>query len=131
MEYQVGDILRIDGELYKVLGKIQYRNTDDNCRWMEYRLKKLEGQGEFWLSVDEAYDEFSLSHAVKHTSLDGYHPVDSGTEEVLAVWGQVDVSVGDKAPFTEYEDQTEEKIISEEIWEDGKEVSVGFYLRLE
>lgn len=128
MEYQVGDILRIDGELYKVLGKIQYRNTEDNCRWMEYRLKKLEGGDEFWLSVDEAYDEFSLSHAVKHTPLDGYHQVDSGTEEVLAVWGRVDVSVGDKAPFTEYEDETEEKIISEENWDDGKEVSVGFYL---
>ncbi len=40
MEYNVGDVLRADGELYKIIGKIQYKNIDDHCRWMEYRLKK-------------------------------------------------------------------------------------------
>lgn len=37
-------------------------------------------------------------------------------------------SVGDRASFTEYEDASEEHIISEEMWDDGREVSVGWYL---
>lgn len=128
MEYNVGDVLRADGELYKILGKIQYKNIDDNCRWMEYRLKKVTDGAEFWLSIDEAYDEYSISHAAEHVSLDGYKKVDEGTQEVVAVWGRVDVSVGDRASFTEYEDTSEEYIISEEVWDDGREVSVGWYL---
>ena len=60
MEYNVGDILKVDGRRYKILGKLQYKNVDDNCRWMEYRLKPVDGGGEFWLSVDEVYDEYAL-----------------------------------------------------------------------
>lgn len=128
MEYNVGTILRADGELYKIIGKIQYKNIDDNCRWLEYRLKKITDGSEVWLSVDEAYDEYSVSHAADNVSLDGYKKVDEGTQEVVAVWGRADVSVGDRASFTEYEDASEEKIISEEVWDDGREVSVGYYL---
>lgn len=128
MEYNVGDVLRADGELYKIIGKIQYKNIDDHCRWMEYRLKKVTDGDEFWLSIDDAYDEYSISHAAEHVSLDGYKKVDEGTQEVIAVWGRVDVSVGDRASFTEYEDASEEHIISEEMWDDGREVSVGWYL---
>lgn len=54
MEYNVGDVLRADGELYKIIGKIQYKNIDDHCRWMEYRLKKVTDGDEFWLSIDDA-----------------------------------------------------------------------------
>ena len=40
----------------------------------------------------------------------------------------MDVEIGDTANFIEYEDVTEEKIISHEIWDDGFEVSTGYYL---
>lgn len=128
MEYNVGGILRADGELYKIIGKIQYKNIDDNCQWFEYRLKKVTDGSEAWLSVDDVYDEYSISHAVANVSLNGYKKVDEGTEEVVAVWGRADVSVGDRASFTEYEDASEENIISEEVWDDGREVSAGYYL---
>lgn len=128
MQYNVGAILRVDGELYQVIGKIQYRNINDNCRWMEYRLKKVADGSEVWLSADETYNEYALSHTVRNADLNGYKKVDEGIEEVVAAHGRVDVSVGDRASFTEYEDASEENIISEEVWDDGREVSVGYYL---
>ena len=128
MEYNVGDILKVDGRRYKILGKLQYKNVDDNCRWMEYRLKPVDGGGEFWLSVDEVYDEYALYCAAKQVSLDGYKKVDEGTQEVIGAWGRADAQAGDRAAFTEYEDASEENIISEEVWEDGREVSIGYYL---
>ena len=39
VDYNIGEVLRADGQRYKIIGKIQYKNTEDNCRWMEYRLK--------------------------------------------------------------------------------------------
>ena len=102
MEYNVGDILKVDGRRYKILGKLQYKNVDDNCRWMEYRLKPVDGGGEFWLSVDEVYDEYALYCAAKQVSLDGYKKVDEGTQEVIGAWGRADAQAGDRAAFTEY-----------------------------
>lgn len=128
MDYAVGDILRVDGEVYEVIGKISYRNIDDNCMWTEYRLFSKNTQREKWLSYDEAYYEYSISETVGNVSTDGYHEVDRGTEEVVGAWGNVDVESGDRAAFVEFEDDTEEKIISWEIWDDGKEVSTGYYL---
>lgn len=46
----------------------------------------------------------------------------------MGAWGDVDVEIGDKADFVEFEDVTEEKIISWETWDDGLEVSTGYYL---
>ena len=48
--------------------------------------------------------------------------------KVVSVMGNVDVVVGDEVSFEEYEDRTEEKIISVEHWDDGTEYSSGYYL---
>ena len=128
MEFAVGDILLVDGERYCVIGKILYKNVDDNCRWSEYRIKQQGTLEEKWLSYDDTYNEYSLSWVVGNISKDGFHEVDRGTEEVLETWGKVDVKAGDRAAFYEYEDSTEEKIISVEQWEDGEEISSGYYL---
>ncbi|MBS6395575.1 MAG: DUF4178 domain-containing protein [Clostridiales bacterium] len=128
MEYAVGNVLRVDGDICQVIGRIQYRNLDDNCRWDEYRLRQKSSGRELWLSYDDAYNEYSLSWVTGKVSKEGYHEVDRGTEEVLGVWGKVDVEVGDRAAFYEYEDSTEEKIISVEVWDDGEETSCGYYL---
>ncbi|WP_052447427.1 DUF4178 domain-containing protein [Clostridium polynesiense] len=128
MEYEVGDTLRVDGKLYRIIGKIQYKNQEDNCRWFEYRLKQQNTGTEQWLSYDDIYDEYSLSHGVIQAPLEGFHQVDQGTEEVIGIWGEVDVSVGDRASFFEYEDDSEENIISVEQWDDEKEFSLGYYL---
>ena len=128
MEYSVGDRLSIDGGTYDVVGKILYRNIGDSCTWYEYRLIETGTRKEKWLSIDDTYKEYSISECVKHADNSGYHEVDSGTEQVVGCWGRVDVDPGERARFTEYEDETEELIISNEVWSDGAEVSVGYYL---
>ncbi len=128
MEFSVGDVLRVDGEVYNVVGKIRYRNQVDNCLWDEYRLFSQGTSREKWLSIDTTYNEYSISEATWNASTNGYHEVDQGVEIVVGAWGNVDVDMGERASFTEYEDVTEEKIVSYEVWEDGTETSTGYYL---
>ncbi len=129
MNFALGDRLRIDGNDYEVIGIISYRNRMDNCMWMEYKVYSQSLRREKWLSYDEEFKEYSLSTvATPDVSTNGYKEVDRGVEEVIGAWGNVDVEIGDTANFIEYEDVTEEKIISHEIWDDGLEVSTGYYL---
>ncbi len=129
MRFNIGDILNVDGEEYHVIGRITYKNTEAGMHWDEYRLRPLEGSIESWLSVDETFDEYSVStKASIGTSTAGYHLVDQGTEVVVSREGNVDVDPGDRAQFFEYEDSTEEKTISREVWDDETEVSTGYYL---
>ncbi len=124
MNYNVGDILRVDGDDFRVLGKIVFDGM-----WVEYRLLSQVGNQERWLSIDEQYREYSISRKADHSvSFAGYHVVDEGTERVVHAEGNVDVEDGDSAIFTEYEDVTTEKIISVERWDDEEEISVGYYL---
>ncbi len=129
MIYNVGDLLRIQNTEYKVIGKIQYMNPAEQTFWNEYRLRSAADNGEYWLSVDDVYREYSVSHVVRgKPDMRDYHPVDSGTESVAGAWGDVDVDRGEKAKFEEYEDPTEELIVSVEKWSDGTEYSVGYYI---
>ena len=124
MNYSVGDRLRVDGDEFRVIGKIVFDGM-----WVEYRLIAQSGGQERWLSIDDHYREYSISRkADRSVSFHGYHVVDEGTEIVMQTEGNVDVVKGDKATFTEYEDVTEEKIISVERWDDEEEISVGYYL---
>ncbi len=133
-EYFVGDQIKADGDYYTILGKITFRNKSDGKTWDEYRLRSVQySNEERWLAVDEYYKEYSISRvdptAVSLTGVMGYHLVDSGIEQVIAVSGDVgDVEVGDTAKFEEYEDNEEEKIVSIEDWDDGPEYSRGYYL---
>ena len=61
LRFNIGDILNVDGEEYHVIGRITYKNTEDGMHWDEYRLRPLEGSIESWLSVDETFDEYSVS----------------------------------------------------------------------
>lgn len=129
MKFNVGDTVRADGRLFTVKGFIQFQNMSDQCTWYEYRMIAMDDRREYWLSVDDVYREYSISHVVRTMPYaEGYHEVDRGTERVVAHRGDVDVDTGERAQFTEYEDVTEEKIISVEKWSDGKEFSEGYYL---
>lgn len=129
MNFALGDRLRVDGDDYEVIGIISYRNRMDNCMWMEYKIYSQSLRRENWLSYDEEFKEYSISAVARgEVSTSGYKEVDRGVEEVIGAWGNVDVEIGDTANFIEYEDVTEEKIISHEIWDDGLEVSTGYYL---
>ncbi|MBP0976654.1 MAG: DUF4178 domain-containing protein [Oscillospiraceae bacterium] len=133
MKFSRGDVLLVDGVEYVVLGSVTYRNTADGNCWDEYRMQKTEGASEVWLSIDDVFSEYSVTHVVgeRCPSLRGYHIVDHGHEVVIAASGSVDVVPGDQADFNEYEDDTEEKIISEELWSDGAEYSTGHYVDAE
>ncbi len=128
MRFQLGDTICADGELYQVVGRITYKNVNDGCCWDEYRLFAEKDGSEHWLSVDDVYKEYSIWEMVRVPDRSGYHWSDHGTEVVVSCEGNVDVERGDRAEFTEYEDATEEKIISTEIWSDGTEHSSGYYL---
>lgn len=128
MNFAVGDRLLVDGEVCDVVGSISYRNIYDNSMWMEYRLISQQTRREKWLSYDEEFKEYSISEMALSGSTQGFHEVDRGRQEVMGAWGDVDVEIGDKADFVEYEDVTEEKIISWETWDDGTEFSTGYYL---
>ncbi len=128
MNISLNDILRVDGEEYRVIGMITYRNTADYKCWDEYRLMPTGVGREKWLSIDEGYDEYSISEMTNSRSMPGYHEVDRGTAVVVSARGNVDVDPGERMNFTEYEDSTEELTFSVETWSDGSEYSTGYYL---
>ncbi len=128
MEYSVGDVLQIEGVTYNVAGKIRYQNAVDRCMWDEYRLLAQGGIQEKWLSVDSVYKEYSISEVVRKPDMSAYHSVDQGVEIVVGAWGKVDVDYDERASFVEFEDDSEENIISQEAWSDGDEYSVGHYI---
>ncbi|PID82861.1 MAG: hypothetical protein CSB15_01270 [Clostridiales bacterium] len=127
--YMVGDNLEVDGKLYSVIGCITYQNEDGD-KWTEYRL--LSENGELaWLSIDNKYGEFSITEASFLTNGEipsNFEQVDEGVQTVISVAGDVNVKIGDKAKYIEFEDDIEEEIISTEIWHDETEISKGYYL---
>ena len=128
MKFGLGDILHVDGGEYQVVGGITYTNVKDNCSWDEYRLLDTSTKAERWLSVDDIYKEYSIWEMTRFPDKNGYHEVDRGVEVVTSHFGSVDVDNGERANFAEFEDETEELIISEEYWSDGVEYSKGYYL---
>lgn len=133
MDIKVGTKLQIGSLSGQVIGYIEYANRSDrNLRWTEYRLKTNEG--ERWLSVDEHYKEYSVSKAENKVGGNigpEWKKVDEGQQVVVSYAGDVDVDMGEKAEFVEFEDETEEKTLSVEIWPDGTEYSTGYYVDLE
>ncbi|MCM1185390.1 MAG: DUF4178 domain-containing protein [Lachnoclostridium sp.] len=130
MFYDVGTLLSINGLPGKVIGYIQYENTQDPGKfWTEYRLKTQ--RGEAWLSCDEFYDEYSVSYPANDVGGrigPEWHKVDEGTQIVRFSSGDVDVDPGESASFIEYEDASEDHTLSVEIWSDGTEFSKGEYI---
>lgn len=130
MLYHVGTLLNINGLSGKVIGYIQYENIQDPGKpWTEYRLRTA--RGECWLSCDEAYDEYSISwpaNDVRGRIGPEWHKVDEGTQVVRSYSGDVDVDLGERASFIEYEDISEDHTLSVEVWSDGTEFSTGEYI---
>lgn len=133
MAYNLGTRLRVDGDNYVIIGRIKYCNLNDmNATWTEYALRSENGGEDRWLSYDELYQEYSISRIAGYeVPTDDYHIVDQGRQRAIEVLGSVDVDCGEEAAFREYEDSTEEKIISVEKWSDGEEYSTGYYLDID
>lgn len=130
MNFDIGDVISVESRGFRVVGKIRYMNQSDRCEWDEYRLRDMETNQEAWLSIDDVYKEYSISYMANSQPPDFhmFHKVDEGRETVRYYSGSVDVDLGESALFSEYEDPTEERIISVETWSDGTEWSTGHYL---
>ena len=130
MDYQVGTLLNINGMDAKVIGFIRYENQQDTGKeWTEYRLQTK--KGECWLSCDDYYQEYSISwpaNDIRGSIGPEWHKVDEGTQVVRNYGGDVDVDSGETASFIEYEDESEERTLSVEMWSDGTEYSTGKYI---
>ena len=135
LKFRKGDRIKIEGELYQVLGGIELVNRSDGARWTEYYVQNLQNGKERWLSVDEIYDEYAIytscdGKGFSEEELDakGWKNADSGVEEVLGWFGNVDAEQGEKASYTEYEDNTGEYLMSVEHWDGETEYAKGYYL---
>lgn len=135
LKFRNGERIKIEGELYQILGGIELINRGDGARWTEYYVQNLQNGKERWLSVDEIYDEYALytscdNKGFSEEELDaqGWKSADSGVEEVLGWFGNVDVEQGEKASYTEYEDSTGEYLMSAEHWDGETEYAKGYYL---
>lgn len=135
--FSIGENLRVDGKNYTVKGKIDFRNEADNYHWTEYMLVSTSDKDNVkWLSIDPVYREYAIYTVCRKTTEDeiirqGYHEVDQGIAKVVGSSGDVDTDYGETVGFKEFEDKTEEKIMSIETWEDEVEYSSGYYLDAE
>lgn len=128
--------IRVDGSEYQVLGGIEFYNSHDGSRWKEYRLRETGSGQERWLSIDNLYEEYAIytkqvyseDFSPEQMSRGGYRSADSGRAKVVSCFGAVDVEQGDWVAYEEYEDRTEEYLMSVEQWEDETEYSKGYYL---
>ena len=132
--FSLNECIQIKGKNYIVEGKVNYLNETDGCNWTEYKLiEQSKTKQVRWLSVDMVYHEYAIyqvSNIQNASEIErrGYHLVDEGIAKVMDMDGDVDVSYAKPVRFKEYEDVTEEKIISIEEWEDEIEYSTGYYL---
>lgn len=137
LKFFLQDVIQVEDKVYHVNGIVSYKNAQDGSYWTEYRLMEEGTYREFWLSVDEVYQEYAMYQMERYQdrfsedgiAADGYREVDSGVQIVLNYQGKhLDVDSGEKAKYWEYEDKSTERIISIEEWSDGREYSTGYYV---
>lgn len=137
LKFFLQDVIQVEDKVYHVNGIVSYKNAQDGSYWTEYRLMEEGTYREFWLSVDEVYQEYAMYQMERYQNrfsedgiaAAGYREVDSGVQIVLNYQGKhLDVDSGEKARYWEYEDKSTERIISIEEWSDGREYSTGYYV---
>lgn len=134
--FNLGDIISVAGNDYTVEGIIEFNNHQELSSWTEYKIRNRHNGQIAWLSIDTIYREYAIyfqkiyNSQFEHQNIinRGYHEVDSGKATVSRVLGDVDVDCGDSVVYKEYEDASEENIVSVEIWDDEIECSIGYYL---
>lgn len=121
--------IQIDEEEFLVIGGITFYNLADCYKWEEYKIKNLKNRSIKWLSVDSTYDEYAIYTEInRKLNTSGYKKADYGKAKVVSCFGEVDVDKNETVDFEEYEDSTEEKLISIERWGGETEYSTGHYL---
>jgi hypothetical protein len=139
LTFNLENIIEVNTRGYIVKGSIVFSDKANNSKWTEYKLKASDNGEIKWLSIDLDYNEYALYSELTfydefkedNISTSGYKEVDSGKAVVSEYSGDVDVSYGDIVKYKEFEDLSQENIISIEDWEDEREYSKGYYVEAE
>ncbi|WP_097027836.1 DUF4178 domain-containing protein [Clostridium peptidivorans] len=131
----VGSNIRLNEIEFTVDGYIVFKDSD-GTKWIEYKLKAKRGFQVQWLSVDKVNDEYAVYSEESYSEefleenikANGYKEVDNSSAKVVDYRGNVDVDLGEKVFYKEYEDSTEELLISIENWDGEQEFSKGYYI---
>lgn len=131
----VGNNIRLNADKFTVDGYIVFKDSD-GTKWVEYKLKAKGGFKVLWLSVDKLNDEYAVYSQEGYSTefleeniiANGYKEVDNSSAKVVDYRGNVDVDLGEKVFYKEYEDSTEELLISVENWDGEQEFSKGYYI---
>ncbi|MBE6068001.1 MAG: DUF4178 domain-containing protein [Clostridium lundense] len=131
----VGNNIRLNGDKFTVDGYIVFKDSD-GTKWVEYKLKAKGGFQVRWLSVDKLNDEYAVYSEEGYSTefleeniiANGYKEVDNSSAKVVDYRGNVDVDLGEKVFYKEYEDSTEKLLISVENWDGEQEFSKGYYI---
>lgn len=130
LSLDVGSNIRINRVRFVVDGYIVFMDCNDT-RWTEYKLKSSEESKVRWLSVDVLNNEYAIyseEFSQENIEANGYKEVDSRSAKVVDYSGNVDVDLNDQVFYKEYEDNTEELLISIENWNNEYEFSKGYYI---
>lgn len=135
LNFYIGDRINLEGITFKIVGYITFQGND-GVKWTEYKIKATEGYRVKWLSIDSTYNEYAIydecsdsdDFLEKNIVEKGYRKVDSDAAKVVAYKGDVDVDLGEEVYYKEYEDNTEELILSVEDWDGEVEYSKGYYV---
>lgn len=134
--FDIGNVIKIQGVAYRVTGFIAFEDDIKGDRWFEYKLIATASRAVSWLSVDTQNNEYAMytmypyNNSFSQESLynNGYKEIDNSKARVVKYSGDVDVDFGENVNFIEYEDTTEEFLMSIEDWNGDREYSKGYYI---
>lgn len=135
LRFDIGNKIKIAGAAFSVDGYIVF---EDNygASWIEYKLKSKNTFQVKWLSIDRINNEYAVyiqqsyssDFIEENISAKGYKTVEDSSAKVVDYSGNVDVDLGEVVFYKEYEDNTEELLLSVEQWNGELEYSKGYYI---
>ena len=135
LSLKLGSDMKLNGVRFVVDGYIVFEDKD-GTKWIEYKIKSKSRSQIRWLMVDSLNDEYAVYKEEPYSEefldanikTNGYKEVDNSSARVLDYGGNVDVDIDEIVFYKEYEDDTEELLISIENWDGDQEFSKGHYI---
>lgn len=129
-DFDTWSMLHIEGISYLIVAKIRYKDkhASSNDTWTEYGLKREQGEL-FWLTVSEEGRVCTLSKKdFRSKPPSGYQVTERGTQIVVGVWGDSDVSVGTENRYLSYKSEDGKGFFFIEYRLEGQDCSSGKYI---
>ena len=131
-----GQIITINNENYIVDNMIEFK--EDSWKWQEYEIKNKNDYEKYWLTIEEVenqkveyylykyYDDYVDTNKIEFEyNGEKYTLFESGKATVKSYFGPTDVDMGETCKYYDYINNSEDKIISVEIWSDETEYTIG------